>query len=138
MKRKIFGVVINFMLFWIISDIFSGIEIKEGITGYIICGGLFGIIMLIVVPLIRFFTLPVKFITILLISLMLSVIIFFLMNVGVPYIDFKDGGINGFSNIYFEFPEVELNMVGNVLVGGVVSAVFSSFLKWLENESRSE
>jgi len=138
MKRKIFSIVLNFMLFWIITDIFTGIDINEGILGYIVCGGLFGIIMLVVVPIIRFFTLPVKFITILLISLMLSVIIFFFMNVGVPYIDFKDGGLTGLSNTYFEFPQVELNMIGNVLVGSVVSAVFSSLLKWLENESRSE
>jgi len=135
MKEKVFDVILNLLLFWAISDLFSGIEIQEGVIGYLICGGIFGIAMLMVIPLIRFFTLPVKFITILLIAMMLSVIIFFFLNFTVPFVDFTDGEIVGFSNRYFTIGNVPLGMMGNVLVGGLIAGVLSAVLQWLEDEA---
>ncbi len=136
MYRKIYDVLLNLMLFWIVTDLFSGIDINEGIAGYIICGGIFGIVMVAVIPLIKFFTLPIKFITLFLISIMLSIIVFFVLNFSVPFIDFKDGEIIGISNKYFQFPEVSLNMIGNVLIGGVSAGVLSAGLRWLEKVTK--
>lgn len=132
MKEKVFTVVLNIMLFWVVSDLFSGIDVLEGVVGYLVCGGIFGIGMLAVIPLIRFFTLPVKFITVLLIAMMLSVMIFFLLNLGVSFVDFKDGVIEGFTNRYFSLGEVPLGMMGNVMVGGLVCGILSAILEWLQ------
>lgn len=137
MKEKIFDVVLSLMLFWVVSDFFSGIEVQEGVVGYFICGGIFGIAMLAVIPFIRFFTLPIKFITILLISMMLSVMVFFFLNFAVPFIDFTDGEIVGLTNRYFNVEGIPLGMMGNVLVGGLVAGVLYSILKWLEEETSS-
>lgn len=134
MKEKSFDAILNIMLFWIVSDLFSGIEVQEGLVGYLICGGIFGVIMLVVVPMIKFFTLPVKFITLLLFSMMLSVMIFFFLNFAVPFIDFTDGELVGFSNRYFSLEGISLGMMGNVLIGGLISGVLSSGLKWLEEK----
>jgi len=138
MVRRIYNVLIQLLLFWAITDLFSGIVIREGFMGYVICGGIFGLVMLIVVPMIKFFTLPVKFISIFLISIMLSVIVFFFLNFAVPFIDFTDGEIVGLSNRYFELPTFFLGMIGNVSVGGVVAGILSACLKWLEIKSRNE
>lgn len=137
MYKKIYDTLLNLMLFWIVSDLFSGIEVNEGVVGYVICGGIFGLVMLGVAPLIRFFTLPVKFITLFLISIMLSIIVFFILNFGVPFIDFKDGTLVGFSSRYFQLPELKLNMIGNVLVGGFVTGMLSAGVKCLEKTSRN-
>jgi uncharacterized membrane protein YvlD (DUF360 family) len=134
MKEKIYTVVINLMLFWIVTDLFEGIKVQEGVLGYIVCGGIFGLCMLAVVPLVRFFTLPVKFITLFLISMMISVIVFFVLYVGIPFIDFLDGALVGFSNRYFDLPELELSTMGNVFVGGAVAGILSSVLQWLSNQ----
>jgi uncharacterized membrane protein YvlD (DUF360 family) len=134
MKRKIFDTLWSILLFWVITDMLSGIVVQDGIVGYLICGGVFGIIMLSIIPLIRFFTLPIKFITIFLISVMLSIIIFFFLNFGVPFIDFTEGTFVGFANSYFTLPDIHLSMIGNVLTGGVISGLLYSLLKWLESE----
>jgi hypothetical protein len=110
----------------------GGIEIKDGIIGYLICGVLFGSGMLVVVPLIRFFTLPVKFITLFMISVMLAIIIFFLFNFGLRFVDFKDGGLMGFDNSYISLPEIDFGMTGNVLLGGFLCGTISSGVKALE------
>jgi len=138
MQEKVFNVVLNLMLFWVVSDLFSGIEIQEGIVGYLICGGIFGIAMIMVVPLIKFFTLPVKFVTIFLISMMLSVMVFFFLNFAIPFVDFTDGDLVGFTNRYFSLQAISFGMMGNVLVGGLVAGILSSVLKWLEIGSEFE
>jgi uncharacterized membrane protein YvlD (DUF360 family) len=132
MKTKVFNVIVNLMLFWVVIDLFDGIEINEGVLGYIVCGGIFGIVMLGVIPLIRFFTLPVKFISLLLISIMLSIIVFFFLNFGVPFIDFKDGAMAGFTNRYFDLPKLELSMMGNVFTGGALGGILYTCLKSLQ------
>ncbi|MBN2016313.1 phage holin family protein [Candidatus Dojkabacteria bacterium] len=135
MKKKVLTIIINLLLFWVVSDMFSGIEINEGVLGFVICGGIFGLVMLAVEPLIKFFTLPVKFITLFFVSIMLSIMIFFILNIGIPFIDFKDGELVGLSNRYFTVPTVNLNMIGNVLVGGLTAGILSSALMWLEKNS---
>lgn len=138
MQEKVFNVILNLMLFWIVSDLFSGIEIQEGIVGYIISGGIYGIAMLLAVPLIKFFTLPVKFVTLLFVSMMLSVIVFFVLNFSVPFIDFTDGEILGLSSRYLGMETMSLGMMGNVLVGGLVAGVLSAGLKCLGGEAVRE
>lgn len=137
MGRKVFKIVLNFLLFWVITDMFSGIEVLEGLLGYVVCGGLFGIAMMAVIPLIRFFTLPVKFISVFLIAVMLSVVVFFILNFGIPYIDFQDGSIIGLENRYFQLPEIHLSMIGNILLGGVFSGLLSALLTTLEETADS-
>jgi len=132
-KHRIFDIVIGLMVFWIVTGFFSGIVINEGIIGIIFCGILYGGVMSVVVPLVKFFTLPVKFISIFLISIMLSVIIFFVYNLAVPFIDFLDGGVIGLSNSYFQLNAIRLSVMGNVLIGGLVTGFFQSLLKWLSH-----
>ncbi|MDD3646969.1 MAG: hypothetical protein PHS44_00515 [Candidatus Dojkabacteria bacterium] len=134
MKNRVFFVIVNLLIFWLVTDLFSGIVIKEGFVGYLVCGGLYGIVMVNVVPLIKFFTFPIKFISILLISLMLSIIVFFILNFGIPFIDFTDGEIIGFSSRYISIADIELSMIGNVIVGGLVSGLFSALMRLLEKD----
>jgi uncharacterized membrane protein YvlD (DUF360 family) len=134
MKNRVFFVIVNLLIFWVVTDLFSGIVIKEGFVGYLVCGGLYGIVMVNVVPLIKFFTFPIKFISILLISLMLSIIVFFILNFGIPFIDFTDGEIIGFSSRYISIADIELSMIGNVIVGGLVSGLFSALMRLLEKD----
>ncbi len=131
-RERIFNIIINFLLFWVVTDIFSGITIKEGLVGYIICGGMFGVAMLTVVPLIKFFTLPLKLVSVLILSAMISIMVFFLLNFGVPYIDFADGTLVGISNSSFEIPNVKLSMMTNVFFGGAVSGLLSGLMLFLE------
>ncbi len=138
MKKNFYYLFLNILIFWVTSDIFTGINVNDGIVGYIICGGIFGLSMIFVVPLIKFFTLPVKFITSFTTSVALSIFSFLFMNFGVPFIDFRDGIISGFQNRYFELPIVELNMFGNIFVGGTVAGVLSALLRLFEKVSRSE
>lgn len=138
MKTRLFEVVTSFMLFWIVSDLFSGIQVQDGIVGFLVCGGIFGIAMLVVIPLIRFFTLPVKFITLLLISIMMSVMVFFFLNIAIPSIDFTDGELVGLSTSYFEIPDISLNMMGNVFIGGFLTGVLYTILKWLYRKAKRE
>ena len=132
MKKKIYLLIIYILVFWVVTSFFSGIVVNEGLLGYLVCGGIYGLVMIYAVPLIKFFTLPVKFISVLMVSIMLSIIVFFVLNFAIPYIDFTDGMVVGLSNRFFEFPEVELNMIGNVLIGGIVAGLLSTFIRILE------
>jgi len=138
MKGKIYDVIVSILLFWVISDLFSGIQVQDGLVGYIICGGIFGLTMLVVIPLIKFFTLPIKFITIFLIAIMLSVIVFFFLNFAIPAIDFTDGKLVGLSTSYLTIPSVNLSMIGNVFIGGALSGMLYATLKWLSREAHKE
>ena len=135
MKTKIYIVIINIMLFWIVSDILTGITIKEGILGYVICGGFLGIAMLTVIPLIKFFTLPIKFITIIIISLMVSIIAFFAMNFTLPFVSFTDGTITFLANRYFTVNGIELGMTSNIVIGSLVAGFLSATLETLRKQT---
>ena len=124
--------VLHLLVFWVVTDLFSGISLNEGVVGYLVCGGIYGLVMAYAIPLIKFFTLPIKFISILLVTVMLSIVVFFLLNLGIPFIDFTDGTIVGFSNRFIDLPQVELSMMGNVLVGGLTAGVISSLIRLLE------
>ncbi|NWG75021.1 MAG: hypothetical protein HXY24_10505 [Rubrivivax sp.] len=134
MKRRIYDTVLGLMAFWIVTDLFTGIEIREGLAGRLIVGGIYGVTMSVVVPLIRFFTLPVKIISLFLVAVMLSVIIFFIYNFAVPFINFGDGQIDGLENSFFQIPAINLNMIGNVIIAGVITGVFVTFLKLLQGK----
>lgn len=135
MKEKIFNIILHILLFWVISDIFTGIEVKEGIAGYLISGIIAGIVMIVVVPLIRFFTLPVKLISLILVSILVALILFLIFNFGLPIVDFTEGTIAGFQNTYFSFPVIKLGMIENVIVGGAVFGIFSALLTWLKGKN---
>jgi uncharacterized membrane protein YvlD (DUF360 family) len=133
MKTKIFWVTINLFLFWVVSDLLSGIVVLEGVVGHIVCGILFGVAMLIVIPVIKFFTLPIKFITLFLISILVSIIFFFILQVTAdPFITFMDGELMGFSNNFFELPYLAIGTTWNVVIGGILCGFFSSLVSWLD------
>lgn len=134
MRYKIFDGILGLMIFWIVATVFEGMIVKDGIAGYLIAGGLYGAIMVTVVPLINFFTLPIKFISIFLISIMLSVIIMSIFNWALPVLDFGPGEVVGLQNSYFEFPKYDLNKMGNIIVPGLVTGFFSTVLKWLSHD----
>lgn len=131
MKERLYETILDLMVFWIVTGLFSGIIVNEGVLGYIICGGIFGIALTFIIPLIKFFTLPVKAVTVISVSVMISVIVFFVYNFALPFIDFSDGALEGLSNMYFEFPELTLSMIGNVLVGGFSTGIISALIRLL-------
>lgn len=133
MKEKIFGTILNLLIFWVV--VFEGIQIQEGVVGYVVCGGIYGIIQAFVEPLIAFFTLPVKAFTVIVVAVMLGIITFFVYNFALPFIDFSDGAIVGLSSRYYTFPVVELGMMGNVLVGGMIVGLVSALLRLLHIET---
>jgi uncharacterized membrane protein YvlD (DUF360 family) len=134
MKEKVFNIILHILLFWVISDIFTGIKVKEGIAGYLIAGIIAGIVMIVVVPLIRFFTLPVKLISLILVSILVSLILFLIFNFGLPVVDFTNGTIAGFQNTYFTLPEIKFGMIENVIVGGTFFGILSALLIWLKGK----
>lgn len=134
MKKNIHDIIIHIFIFWIVTNIFTGITVKQEIIGYILTGGIYGIIMLSVVPLIKFFTFPFKFISILLISVLVSLIIFFMLNFFFPYVDFKDGTIWGFSKGIINLSSIKLTMMSNVFWGGFVSGILSALIVWLNKK----
>lgn len=131
MKEKVFLVLINGMVFWIVSDLFSGIEVEGGLFVYVLLGAIFGTAMLLVRPLINFFTLPMRHLLIVLGSVMLGIVVFLIMNFAIPGINFQEGTFGGFANEYVKISEIKLDMVGNIIAGGVLSGLLSSLLDWL-------
>lgn len=49
-------------------------------------------------------------------------------------IDFADGEIVGLNNQYFDFPELPLGMMGNILVGGMITGLVYSLVKVFSQE----
>lgn len=131
MKQNIFIVVVNGLLFWVVTDLFEGIDVTGGLVSYLFLGAVFGLAMLLVRPLIKFFTLPHKQLYIVLGSVMLGIIVFLIMNFGIPGIDFKEGDFSGINSSYVQINQIKLSMVGNIILGGAIAGVLSSLLDWL-------
>lgn len=131
-KSKIFEILINILLFWVVTDLFTGITINDGILGYVVSGGIFGILMAIVVPLIKFLTIPMKLVITVIASITLSLGVFFVMYIGIPYIGFADGSIAGLSNRYFEVSVINLSMMGGLVTCSIICGLLSALIKFLK------
>ncbi|MEI6887079.1 MAG: hypothetical protein WCK31_02465 [bacterium] len=96
-KLKVYLVCVSILIFWVLSTLFSGIIVKDGLIGYILIGALFGIFMQSSSKVIRFLTLKENIFTSILFSCILSFALFFLLNTLSPLLVIKEGILKGFS-----------------------------------------
>lgn len=131
MKKKIFTVIVHLMVFWIVTDLFDGIEVTGGIFAYITLGLIWGLATLIIKRVIRFFTIDVNFWTIAILSVLFGIIIFTGFNFIAYGISFSESTFSGYSNELLTIKAMDLDMVGNIVAGGVVMGLLSGLLIWL-------
>lgn len=107
-KLRIYLVIVSIFIFWVLSTLFTGVTVKEGILGYILIGAMFGIFMQGSSRVIRFLTLKENLLTTVIFSAILSVVLFFLLSTFSPLIFFKGEILKGFSTSVIDIKDFVL------------------------------
>lgn len=130
MKKNIHLLLRNLFIFITVATIVSGINVRNGAFGYIVTGAIFGLAMMFVPSIIKFFKLPVNFAAQILIGTLVSIIVFFSYRYLVlGFIDFTGTVIGGNIGGLIELPRVELDKLGTVLYGALLATLLSAIMQ---------
>ena len=130
MLRKVYVVIVNALLFFYIIAVVNGVRIRDGsLAAVILAALLFGVLMVSIVFILKFFKIIVNVSSKLLVSVVLSFIFFFLLyngilgigSIGSSVIDFGLGS----GSIW------RLDQVGTLIAVSIASGVASAALDWL-------
>ncbi len=127
--KKVFTVVINALLFFFIVGVVSGVTIYNGtLISVIIAALIFGLLMLAVIFILKFFKINVNFWSKLLLSVVLAFVFFFMIYNGIL-------GIGSISSSVVDFglgiTVLRLDALGTLIFVSLVSGAASAGLDWL-------
>lgn len=133
MKLKILTICIHAMAFWIMVDILDGIQTSRMLV-QIGLGVVWGVIVLGISRVVRFFTLPEGPITLFIASVGLALVTLTIYNFSPFSIYFNETYFPGFSNGVISIGEFTLSTVGNIVGGGIILGIISGSLLTLEED----
>jgi hypothetical protein len=121
------------MAFWIMVDIFNGITTSRMLVQAGL-GVVWGVIVLGISRVVRFFTLPENPITMFVVSTGLALVILTFYNFSPFAIYFSETFFPGYSNGVITIGEFTLSTVGNIVGGGIILGLMSGSLLTLEED----
>ena len=139
MRKRIHTVILNLLIFVSVSATLSGIRVRQGIIGYILLGSIFGIAMMFVPILLKFFRLPLNFAARLLVGSLVSILVFVSYRYLIlGFVDFAPEVIGGSVTSWLSLPRLELDKLGIVIYGAIMSALISVIMVELSKKRYSD
>lgn len=125
MLKRLEVLVVNLMIFWIIASTMPGIESPHGAVGFLLSGLFFGLLVIALPEILRFFRFPKNIWGKLLIGSGLTFIMLFVIAVFLPSIlTVSAGYIGGADFIWFTIPKI-LNLPSTYAVIGFTSILLN-------------
>lgn len=131
MKKIFRRTAFNAFSLFILPQIFSGVTIKDGLTGYILGGLVLSLINTFIKPIIHIISIPLNLITFGAFSFISNAIVLYLLTVLVPQIKIHAFTLHGFSSFGFVVPTIYVNTVFAYILAALTLSVISTFLTWV-------
>jgi hypothetical protein len=132
--KNLYVVLRNFLLFFFLVNVFSGVSITQGLFGKVLVGLIFGVLMALVPTILAFFKLPVNFGGSFLLSLVICFIYFFLIK-----IQFLALGSIGGTTVNWGISGVKpwvLDDLTTLVVVSITSALLSVWLDYISSKRK--
>ena len=107
MKKKVLNFTINFAIFWIVADCFSGFKAPQGVISNLYAGVSFALVLIIAEWLRTFLGLP----KLLVVKLLVSTVVTFAMLYAFTYLapnffSFGESQLGGTDFLFFSIPKI--------------------------------
>lgn len=125
MLKRLEVVVLNLMIFWIVASTMPGIESPHGAFGFFLGGIFYGLLILSLPEILRFFRFPKNVWGKLLIGSGFTFVLMFLISAFLPQvISISSGYVGGVDFIWFSVPRL-LDLPSMYAVAGFVSVLLN-------------
>ena len=131
MKGILKTIFINILILYLVSQLFKGIEYKNGLSTFITAGLFLSVSSIVVKPLINIMILPINLVTFGVFRWLSSVAILYLVTIMVP--DFLINGFYfpGFSSLWFDIPVINVHGFFAIILFSFIISTLSTFFHWL-------
>lgn len=131
MKKLLRSIVINIFALWLTTKLVAGFSYQDGWQTLTLAAVVFGIINLLIRPLVKLLLLPINLLTLGLLGWLVNVLMLYLLTILVPKIKLEAFEFPGFSYKGFLIPALEVSrFYGAVLTSFSINFI-SGFLYWL-------
>lgn len=125
MLKKIGDIIVNLLLFWVLASNMPGISSPNGSIGFFIAGLLYGVLIVLLPEVLRFFKFPKNFWGRFLIGTALTFIIIMGMSYLAPnLISVSAGYVGDFDLVWYTTPKI-LTLGSPIAVGAFISVVLN-------------
>ena len=131
-KKMLYQFVLSSMVFFILTQLLSGFEISGQPLHWLMMFVVFGASNLLVIQLIKFFTIPKNILTYWLASMILSFAAFYVMDMFLPGITIGETIIDPVSAGIISVEPYIFSPILTMVLAGVVSGLFNAVLYWLD------
>jgi len=130
-KSIIRSLAINFFTIWFFSQVYPGVKIEGGYLTIFWAAVAFGLLNLIVRPVLSLLLLPINLLTLGAFRFVIGVIILFLLAVIVPGFSLQSFSFGGFSNSGIVLPAAHISLLWSYVIGSFIISIINSFIVWL-------
>ena len=131
MKKILRSFLINSVALILVSSLFAGFKISQGLTGIFFTSAVLTAINLALKPLIRLLLLPINLITLGAFRWVANVFSLYLVTLLVPYLEIVGFQFPGFSYQGFIIPSMFLGTFVVLFISSFLISLINTFLFWL-------
>jgi putative membrane protein len=125
--------LINLVSLWITTEVITGLYYTGGFRVLLIGAGIFTLINLILVPLIKILLLPLNILTLGFFAWLTNVIALYALTTIVPYFKLRPFIFSGYELNGFIIPGVELSVLWVAIVASILIGLITHILHWLNH-----
>ena len=125
MLKHLENLIVNFMIFWVLVTTMPGVSSPNGSFGYVLVGLIYGLFIVVLPEILRFFRFPKNVWGKLLIGSGITFVVLLLISSILPDVmTFTSGFVGGFDFIWFTTPRL-LDLQSKIAVIGFVSVLLN-------------
>ena len=133
-KKYLYQIIISSMIFYIVVDMIPGIVAPQEPLHWLMALGVFAAANLLVLQIVKFFTIPKNILTYWVASGVLSFAAFYIMSMFLPGITIEETPLTDASWGIISVDTYTLSPILTMVVAGLVSGLLNAVLYWLEKE----
>jgi len=131
MKKLLRSILINVLSLWLTSVAIDGFGYSGGWQTLILAAIIFGILNLLIRPLVKLFLLPINLLTLGLLGWLVNVLMLYLLVLFVPKIKIEAFEFAGFTYRGFIVPALRISQFYCTVLASSLISIISGFLHWL-------
>jgi uncharacterized membrane protein YvlD (DUF360 family) len=131
MKTILKTIFVNILILYVVSQLFKGIEFKNGLSTFLTAGIALAVSSILVKPLINIMILPINLITFGVFRWLSSVAVLYIVTLLVPDFIIQGFYYGGFNSIWFDIPVINVHGFFAIILFSIVISTFGTFFHWL-------
>ncbi|HLD11517.1 MAG TPA: phage holin family protein [Patescibacteria group bacterium] len=131
MKTLVRSVLINMAAIWIATQLVEGMQLHGGLTSLLLAALLFGLMNLLLKPVISLLLLPINLLTLGIFSWVINVIMLYLLTKIFPALTLSSWFYPGYTYQGFVIPAFEVSILLTAIIASFIISVITSFFQWL-------